>query len=50
LPDARACVARASGDPTSLTAAIRGEVLNIDKEQPVVGVRTLDQFLSTSIA
>jgi putative ABC transport system permease protein len=45
-----ALIARASGDPTSLTAAIRGEVLKIDKDQPVVGVRTLDQFLSTSVA
>ena len=45
-----ALVARASGDPTSLTAAIRGEVLKIDKEQPIVDVRTLDQFLSTSVA
>jgi putative ABC transport system permease protein len=43
-------IARASGDPTSLAAAIRGEVLKIDKEQPIVEVKTLDQFLSTSVA
>jgi putative ABC transport system permease protein len=43
-------VARASGDPTHLTAAIRDAVLQLDKEQPIANVRTLDQILSTSIA
>jgi putative ABC transport system permease protein len=43
-------VARASGDPTNLTAAIRNAVLELDKEQPVANVRTLDRILSTSTA
>src|SRR5262249_49635663 len=43
-------VARAAGDPTQLTAAIRNAVLQIDPEQPVANIRTLEQILSTSIA
>jgi putative ABC transport system permease protein len=43
-------VARATGDPTNLTAAIRNAVLQIDKEQPIANVKTLDQILSASIA
>ncbi len=43
-------VVRAAGDPTNLTAAIRSEVLNLDKDQPISTVSTLDQFVSTSIA
>jgi putative ABC transport system permease protein len=43
-------VARTSGDPSSLSAAIRGEVLKIDKEQPVSDIRTLEQYFSASIA
>jgi putative ABC transport system permease protein len=43
-------VARASGDPTTLTAAIRNAVLELDKEQPIANVRTLDRILSASTA
>jgi putative ABC transport system permease protein len=43
-------VARAAGEPANLTAAIRNTILQIDKEQPVANVRTLDQILSNSIA
>jgi len=43
-------IVRAEGDPASLTAAIRSEVLKLDKEQPVSDVRTLDQIYSASIA
>ncbi|HEV2664259.1 MAG TPA: ABC transporter permease, partial [Blastocatellia bacterium] len=43
-------VVRTSGDPTNFTAAIRNAVLQVDKEQPLSNVRTLDQLLSTSIA
>jgi putative ABC transport system permease protein len=43
-------VARTTVAPTNLTAAIRNAVLQIDKEQPIANVRTLDQILSTSIA
>ena len=43
-------VVRTAGDPTSLSGAIRSEVLSIDSEQPVSSIKTLDQILSTSIA
>lgn len=43
-------VVRTAGDPTSLSAAIRGEVLNLDKEQPISSIKTLNQLFSTSIA
>jgi len=43
-------IVRAEGDPASLTTAIRSEVLKLDKEQPISGVRTLDQLYSASIA
>jgi putative ABC transport system permease protein len=43
-------VVRAAGDPGNLTAAIRREVLSLDKEQPISNIRTLDQLVSTSIA
>jgi putative ABC transport system permease protein len=43
-------VVRTTGDPASFTPAIRGQVLSIDKDQPISGVQTLDHLLSTSIA
>lgn len=43
-------IARTAGDPARLSGAIRGEVLKIDKEQPVSNVRTLKDYLSTSVA
>jgi putative ABC transport system permease protein len=43
-------VVRTTGDPTSLTPAIRSEVLSLDKEQPISAADTLDQLVSTSIA
>src|SRR6185295_12817567 len=43
-------IVRTTGDPTALSGAIRGEVLSLDKEQPVSSIRTLDQLISTSIA
>jgi putative ABC transport system permease protein len=43
-------VARAAGDPTAMTTAIRNEVLSLDKEQPVANVVTFNQLLSVSIA
>ncbi|MBI1761613.1 MAG: ABC transporter permease [Acidobacteria bacterium] len=42
-------VARTTGDPLALSAAIRNAVLSLDKEQPVSSLRTLDQLVSTSI-
>jgi putative ABC transport system permease protein len=43
-------IARTAGDPTSLSAAIRSEVLNLDKEQPISNISTLDQYVATSVA
>ena len=45
-----ALIVRTPGDPTGLTAAIRNEVLSIDKEQPISNIRTLDRLFSTSIS
>ncbi len=43
-------VVRTTSDPTSLSSAIRNEVLKLDKEQPVSTITTLDRLVSTSIA
>jgi putative ABC transport system permease protein len=43
-------VVSANSDPTAMTAAIRREVLNLDKEQPIANVVTLRQLLAVSIA
>jgi putative ABC transport system permease protein len=42
-------VVRTERNPAALSGAIRGEVLAIDKEQPVSRVRTLDQIISSSV-
>jgi len=41
---------RTTGDPTSLTGAIRREVAAIDPEQPLYDVTTLERTLSNSVA
>jgi putative ABC transport system permease protein len=41
---------RAAGDPLSLAAAVRREVLAIDPDQPIAAVRTMEQVLSESVA
>jgi putative ABC transport system permease protein len=41
-------VVRTAGDPTGLNEAIRREVLQLDKEQPVFRIETLDQLIATS--
>jgi len=43
-------VVRTAGDPTNLSAAIRSEVLNLDKEQPVSSIKTLAQYFAASLA
>lgn len=42
--------ARSVGDPRSIAAAVRQEISNVDKEQSVANVRTLDEVISDSIA
>jgi putative ABC transport system permease protein len=43
-------MARASGDPASLAAAIRGQVSAIDKDQPVTAIRTLNEVIASTTA
>jgi putative ABC transport system permease protein len=43
-------VVRSRVDPLALGPAIRGEVLSIDSEQPVAGIKPLDQALCDSLA
>jgi putative ABC transport system permease protein len=42
---AMALVVRAPGDAATLTNAIRNRVLEIDKDQPVYDVKTMDRYL-----
>jgi putative ABC transport system permease protein len=41
---------RATDKPETIFAAVRGEVLALDKDQPVYSVRTLSRVLSESVA
>ena len=43
-------VIRTKGDPANLAAAVRREVQAIDPDQPVAAVKTMDQWLETSVA
>ena len=43
-------VVRTNADPLSLAPAVRNEVLAADKNQPVYGVRTMDDLINESIA
>ena len=43
-------VIRTQGDPTSITAAVRKEVQALDPDQPVADVRTMEQWVETSVA
>lgn len=43
-------VIRTQADPANLTAAVRKEVQAIDRDQPVAAVRTMDEWVNTSVA
>jgi putative ABC transport system permease protein len=43
-------VVRTAGEPARLAAAVRGEVLALDRSQPVYNVRTLEEVLSRTLA
>jgi predicted permease len=43
-------VLRTAGDPTLLTETIRREVLNLDREQPISNISTLDRLIANSTA
>jgi len=40
---------RAEGDPSGLTAAVRNQVRELDPDQPVTGVRTMEEVISRAI-
>jgi putative ABC transport system permease protein len=46
----RQLVLKTDVEPSSLAAAVRGTVWEVDKDQPVSDVRTMDEVLSESIA
>ena len=43
-------IVRTTGDPASIIATAREEVKRLDAAQPIAGVRTLEEIVSTSIA
>jgi putative ABC transport system permease protein len=43
-------VVRTTGDPLSLVAAARNEVLAVKEDQPISNVQTMEQLLSSSVA
>jgi putative ABC transport system permease protein len=43
-------VVRTGGDPTSVSGAVRGAVLGIDRDLPVFRVRTMEQYVADSMA
>ncbi|HVN09677.1 MAG TPA: ABC transporter permease [Patescibacteria group bacterium] len=43
-------VVRAAGDPHSLLSAIRAQVIGLDPELPLYGVRTLEEYISGTVA
>jgi len=47
---AMSLVTRTTGDPTAIASGIRGAVASIDSNLPVFRVRTMEQFVSDSMA
>ena len=43
-------VVRSSGDPSALTAALREQVLAVDKDQPLSEIATMEQRFSKAVA
>ncbi len=43
-------VVRTTGDPNTIAAAARAEVLTLDPAQPIAGVRTLEEIVSVAVA
>ncbi|HEX8775370.1 MAG TPA: ABC transporter permease [Pyrinomonadaceae bacterium] len=43
-------IVRTEGNPTALNAGVRGQVLSIDKDQPVSRSRTLEEVIAESVA
>jgi putative ABC transport system permease protein len=45
-----AIVVRTASDPLSMIGAVRGEILSVDKSQPVYDVKTMRQVVSESVS
>ena len=43
-------VTRAAGEPTALTQSVRAAILEIDADQPLVNVRTMEQAIGNTVA
>ena len=43
-------VVRTASDPAGLTSAVRGAIAAMDKDQPVLMIRTMDEIFSDSVA
>lgn len=43
-------VVRTTSDPTSIVPAIRGQILSVDKDQPVSDIMTMEQRVAKSVA
>jgi putative ABC transport system permease protein len=51
LPDsAMTVILKAAGDPNQLIAAVRGQVREIDPDQPIYNVRTMNEIRAESVA
>ncbi len=46
-PGAAAIVARTSGDPLAMTAAVRAAIHEVDRDQPIANIRSMDQIMSS---
>ena len=44
-----AVIVRTETEPQSITAAVQREVRSLDKDLPLINVRTLDEYVSTSV-
>jgi putative ABC transport system permease protein len=43
-------VVRTNSDPLSLAAAVRGQVVDVDKDQPIYNLKLMDELISGSIS
>jgi putative ABC transport system permease protein len=50
LFDPMTVIARTQGDPRSVLDAVRNDLHGLDKDLPVYGVRTMDDYLAASVA
>ena len=43
-------IVRTQGDPKGLVSAVRGRVLALDRDQPVTGIKSMEEVLETGAA